>query len=179
MGVMESRADRARRDAERVGDLGERVARVVMEHEDRSLVGRQPPEPTLQLVTVADPSRSSGAAGPSTGSTRRFDGPTTLARRLGDADVGDDAVDPRVEPIRIAEPPKVTPGDHQRVLEGILGSVDVAEDPVREGEEPVARRAHQVDECRLVATLRRLDEIPVASHRRSSHDVRRERRPTV
>jgi|SRR4051794_24991937 len=44
-------------------------------------------------------------------------------------------------------------------------SVDVAEDPIAEREEAVARGTDQVDECRLVATLRRLDEIPVASHR--------------
>ena len=62
--------------------------------------------------------------------------------------------------------PEVAPGDHQRVLEGILGSVDVAEDPIGEREEAVARGPDQVDECRLVATLRRLDEIPVAVHRR-------------
>ena len=53
---------------------------------------------------------------------------------------------------------EVTPGDHQRILQGVLGPIDVAEDPVREREEPVAGRADEVDECRLVAALGRLDE---------------------
>ena len=72
---------------------------------------------------------------------------------------------PRVEPVRIAEPRQVTPGDHQRVLEGILGPVDIAEDPLRDREEPVAVRLDQVHEGRLVPSLRRLDE--VAIHRRT------------
>ncbi len=59
---------------------------------------------------------------------------------------------------------EVTPGDHQRILQGVLGPIDVAEDPIREREEPVAGRADEVDECRLVAALGRLDEGPVAIH---------------
>ena len=51
---MESGAGRARRDAERLGDLGRAVAHVVMEHEDRPLVGRQPAEAALELVPIGD-----------------------------------------------------------------------------------------------------------------------------
>ena len=47
-------------------------------------------------------------------------------------------MDPRVEPVRIAEAREVTPGDHQRVLQSVLGPVDVAEDALRDREEPVA-----------------------------------------
>ena len=166
MGVVKSRAHSARRSAERVGDLGEAVARVVVEHEDRSFVGRQPPEATLQLVTLSDPEQVVRRGRPVDRQHAKVGRPATLARRMRDADIRDDTIDPPIEPIRIAEPTKVAPGDHQRVLESILGSVDVAEDAIREREEPVARGADQVDECRLVATLRRLDEIPVASHRR-------------
>jgi hypothetical protein len=60
-----------------------------------------------------------------------------------------------------AEARQVTPGDHQRILQGILGPVDVPEDPVGEGEEPIAAGTNQVDERRLVASLRRLDEVAV------------------
>ena len=166
MGVMKSRAHRARRSAERVGDLREAVARVVVEHEDRPFVGRQPAEAALQLVTLTDPEQVVGCGWPIDRQHAKVGRSATLARRVSDADIGDDTVDPRVEPIRIAEPTQVSPGDHQRVLEGILGSIDIAEDPVPEREEPVACGVDQIDESRLVATLRRLDEIPVASHRR-------------
>ena len=72
---------------------------------------------------------------------------------------------PCVEAVRIAESSQVTPGDHQRILQGILGPIDVAEDPVREREEPVAGRADEVDERRLVAALGRFDEGAIAIHR--------------
>jgi hypothetical protein len=73
-------------------------------------------------------------------------------------------VHPRVEAVRIAERPEVAPGDHQRILQSVLGPIDIAEDPVREREEPVAGRADEVDECRLLAALCRLDEGAVAIH---------------
>ena len=62
MGVMKSGADRARRLAEGFGHLDERVARVVVQHEDRSFVGRQPAEATLQLVTITDSVEAAVAA---------------------------------------------------------------------------------------------------------------------
>ena len=49
-------------------------------------------------------------------------------------------MEPGVEPVRIAEPGKVAPGDHQRFLHGILGPVDVAKDPLGDREEAVAAR---------------------------------------
>ena len=67
-------------------------------------------------------------------------GPASLARRLVEAFVDDDAVQPGVEPVRIAEPAQVAPGDHQRFLQGILGPIDVAQDPMSEREEPVDAR---------------------------------------
>ena len=60
------------------------------------------------------------------------------ARRLRDAGADDEAVQPGVEAVRIAEPRQVAPGDHQRVLEGILGPIDIPEDPLRDREEAIA-----------------------------------------
>lgn len=53
-------------------------------------------------------------------------------------------MEPRIEAVRIAESGKVTPGDHQRFLHGILGPFDVAEDPMRERVEAVATNPDQV-----------------------------------
>ena len=76
MGVEESGAGGPGRDAERLGDLGRGIAQEVMEHENRPLIGRQPTEPTFELVPIGEGEQVVGAAGPSTGSTRRF-----MARR--------------------------------------------------------------------------------------------------
>jgi hypothetical protein len=73
-------------------------------------------------------------------------------------------VEPGVEPVRIAEARQVTPGDHQRILQGILGPIDIPEDPMRNREEAATAKADQVDERRLVTSLGCLDEIAI--HRR-------------
>ncbi len=84
-----------------------------------------------------------------------------LALRLANAGADDEAMEPGVEPVRIAESGQVTPGDHQRFLHGILGPVDVAEDPLRDREEPVATHADQVGVCLPVPASCRLDEITI------------------
>jgi hypothetical protein len=86
---------------------------------------------------------------------------STFSRRLGDAYMRQEAVHPRVESVRIAKAWKVTPGDHQRVLQGILGPIHIPEDPVRDREESVAAELDQVHEGNLITTLCRLDEVAV------------------
>ena len=158
---MKSGAGRAVRDSEGLGDLGWGIAREVVQNEKCSLIGREPSEPALELVPIGDcqqgirRGRSVDRQHPQ---DRRS---TTLARRLVDAFVDEEALYPRVEPVRIAESSKVTPGDHQRILEGILGPIDVAEDPLRDREEAVAAWTDQVDIRLPVSTLRRDDEIPI------------------
>ena len=87
--------------------------------------------------------------------------PAALARRLVDGLADEDPVQPRVETVRIAETPQVAPGDHQRVLQGVLGPIDVAEDALGDREEPAMARPDQVDVRRPITALCRLDEIPI------------------
>jgi hypothetical protein len=70
-------------------------------------------------------------------------------------------LEPRIEAVRIAETSQVTPGDHQRVLEGILGPIDVAEDPLGGREESVLANGDQVDVRVPIPVPCRLDEIAV------------------
>lgn len=86
---------------------------------------------------------------------------TALTHRLVNTGADDEAMEPRVEPIRIAESGQVTPGDHQRFLYGVLGSVDVAEDPLGNREEPIPTRTDQVGVGLPVAASGRLDEIAI------------------
>jgi hypothetical protein len=86
---------------------------------------------------------------------------TALARRLGETRSDDEAMEPGVEPVRIAESRQITPGDHQRVLQGILGPIDVTKDPLSERVEAVATHTDQVGVCLPVTAPCRLDKIAI------------------
>ena len=68
---------------------------------------------------------------------------------------------PGVEPIRIAELRQLAPGDHQRLLDSILGSADVPEDPLGDREQSISRRAGEDGEGLPIAMLRLLDQLAI------------------
>jgi hypothetical protein len=67
---MEPRPSSPGGDVEHLADLVRIEAQVVMQGEDRPLLGRQPPEPSLTSSRSASAANSSGPAGPSIGSAR-------------------------------------------------------------------------------------------------------------
>ena len=69
------------------------------------------------------------------------------------------SAEPSFAPVRIAERRQFAPGDHQRLLHGALGSVEVPEDPLRDREQPVAVRAGEDAEGLAVSVLRLPDEV--------------------
>jgi len=159
--VVESRAGRAGRDAEQFGDLARRVAHEVVQGENRPLLRRKPPEPAFELIPEFDRHQLVGRGRPIRRQDPKVDNPTSFAGRLDDAKVDDEAPKPGVESIWIAEPSQVSPGDHQRVLQGVLSSIDVAKDSLRDREELVGAWADQVDVCRPISLCRRFDEITI------------------
>ena len=110
---------------------------------------------------MSSASVSSGPAGPSTGRTRTFAFQVARAARFRVARVDEEALEPGVEAVRIAEAGQLTPGDHQRLLHGILGPSDVPEDPLGDRHEPVAMRPGQDGERLPVPALGLLDEIAI------------------
>ena len=81
-----------------------RVPEVVVQGEDGSLLGRQPAEPAFELVPIGDAEEVVGRGRSVDRQHPKVRGPATLARRLGDADVDEQTVQPGVESVRIAEP---------------------------------------------------------------------------
>ena len=153
--------DRADRDAEDLGDLGRVTALEVVEHEQGALLRRQAAEAPLELVAVGDAQEVVGRGRDVHRQDAQVRDAATLALRLGEARADDEAVEPGVEAVRIAEPGQVTPGDDQRFLQGILGPIDVAEDPLGERVEAVAPHPDQVG-IRLPVTVPcRLDEFAI------------------
>ena len=68
---------------------------------------------------------------------------------------------PGVETLGLAEPRKLAPGRDERLLHGVFGPVDVTQDPMRDGEEPICRAASEGGECLVVPGSSRQDERPI------------------
>jgi hypothetical protein len=131
------------------------------EHQDGSLIGREPAESTFELIPIADPEQLVGCRRPVDRQHSKVHRPTPLAPGVGDALVDEKTAEPGVESARIAKASQVAPGDHQRVLQGILGPSEVPEDPMGDRQEVVDPRRDQVDVRVSIAASRCLDEVLV------------------
>jgi hypothetical protein len=140
--------------------------------------GGSRPEPAFELVPICDPSQLVGRGRPVGRQDPEVGDPAALAGRVLETHVHEQPSQPGVEPVRIAERREATPGDHQRVLEGVLGPVDVSKNPVGQGVEVIRARPDQVDVRLPIPSLGRLDEVPL--HRLASVLAPgRGRRPTL
>ena len=159
--MVKTGAGGACRNAKDLGDLGRLEPGKMTQHENRALLGIQSAETALQLIPVGHGEELVRASRKIGREHVKIRDEAALTHRLMQTRADDEAMEPRVEPFRIAESGQITPGDHQRVLYGILGSVNVAEDPLGDCEEPVAARTDQVGIRLPVAASGRLDEIAI------------------
>ena len=143
-----------------------------MEDEDRPLFRRQSPEPAVELVVIVDgqvPIAGSRFVRLEQDDVRR-EAPATSG--LGVAGVDEDPMEPRLEPIGVAQGRELPPHLDEGHLDRVFGEVDVAQDPVRDEDAAVADRTNQGAEGLLVALLRSIHEgpkhpLPPCSWRRS------------
>ena len=158
---MESGAGRPGGDAERFGNFRRFEARVMSKDEQHALLDGQATEAALQLIPVGDVEelivrrRKVGRKDAELGDE------AAIARRLGNAGADDEAVQPRVETVRIAERGQIAPGDHQCFLHSILGPIDVAEDPLRDPIETITANTDQVGVSLPVTASSALHEIAI------------------
>jgi hypothetical protein len=78
--------------------------------------------------------------------------------RLPVTGVDEEPAQPGVEAIDVPERRKLPPGDDQSLLDGILCEPEIAQDPIRDREEPVASGARQAGKGFLISGSRSLDE---------------------
>src|SRR5262245_61278886 len=158
---MQSRSGRARGDAEELGDLHEGQPEVVVQDEDRALLDGQASERPLGLVAVGD----DGARVRCRWLGRRHDPdlrcPGTRPPRLVVAGMHEDAMDPRLEALRIPQLRDLAPGEDEGVLQRVLGEARVAQDALRDGVERVTDLVHQDGERLAVAAPSLFDEDPI------------------
>ena len=82
------------------------------------------------------------------------------SRRLV-ADADEDASEPGLESIGVAQAGQLPPGDDERLLHSVVGQVELAEDPSRDAEQPVTMRANEDGEGVSITTLGLLDEVAI------------------
>ena len=161
---MKTGSDRAPRHAEQFGNDGGLVSEVVAKNEDRTLIRLEPSECAIHDVAIDHASKLVARDVVVEVDDLELGVPAPVSACVLDAHVREHALEPEVEPVRIAEVRQVTPGDHQRVLQGILGPIDIPKNPSGDREQAIDARADQVHEGDLVATPRRDHELSI--HRR-------------
>ena len=155
------------RDAEGLGDLGQRQTQVVMQDEDGSLLHWQSPEDALELVAVHDRQQAIRPGRPVDRQDSNVGRPCPATPGLGVAGMDDHLANPGFEAVRVAQGGKLAPDRDQRPLQGILGQIAVAQDPHGQRVRPVTDRLDQCPERIAITALCPLDEIP---HRHSLND---------
>jgi hypothetical protein len=164
---MKARLRGANRDVERLGHRRDRHSDVVMEHEDRPLLGAEAAEATLELVTLRDERR--GVADGRIDQRRKLDldGPSPSTAQDIEAGVDRQSVKPDIEPIVVAQTRQVAPGSKACLLDRVSRKILVPEHESGDGFQPRDGRADERREGVMIAPTRSLDEIPpVHSHPR-------------
>ena len=106
----------------------------MVEHHDRAVLGRQSDEGALERIAGE---HRSGWVGRGRLVRRQLTDvgvPSTLAGLL-ERGAHHEPVAPGVEPVEVPQPWQVPPDADQRALDGILGGVEVAQDPMRHPEQ--------------------------------------------
>lgn len=155
---MEARPSGAFGHTEGIASLRGREARVEVQDEDRALFDGQTPKTTLDLVTVGE-ARTRVVDRCRSPSHRAIEMPTAAVPiGLPIAGSDDEAMKPRFPRLRITKGTQISPGRDERVLDGVLGAVRVAEDERRYGVESIRRRFSQYGEGGVIALLSPFDE---------------------
>jgi hypothetical protein len=159
---VQARLEGPDRDPEDARGLGIRQAQEVMDDEGGALLRRQPPERPLELVSrrqvVLEISRTRGV-GSSHGDFH--DHAATGPLRQSVAGVDEQAVEPRVEPLRVTDGSDVQPGREKRVLDRIGRVVVAAEDQPGGAMEAVGGGSSKGREGIMIAAPGADDEVSV------------------
>ena len=133
---------------------------MVQDHH-RSMVQGKTPEGALELVAIDDRAQAIDHHRFVNRQQPQVRRPPAGLPALGVAGTHEEPIRPGLEAGRVAELGKVLPDAEQRLLRGVLGEVDVAQDPVRHRKEPIRDGIDQVGKCLLVAALCTSHEIGV------------------
>jgi len=151
--------DGADRKLKRLGDLGVRKIREVLQRQHRPLLPGEALEPALQLIVEGlDVRHTPGRSVLECLEIEQHEVRATsaLAVSLRVSPAHEDAICPRLKGAGVAKARQLTPHFDQCHLGGVFGSRGVAEDVDRGRVQPVADLCHERLESHLIASLRLL-----------------------
>ena len=132
-----------------------------MQDKDRSLLEGEPAIRPLELIAVGDGvapirgRRSVDRQDPDDGR------PGTSPCGLVVTRMDEDPMDPRLEAVRIAKMREPPPGEHEGVLQRVLGETAVAQDPVGDRIQRITDLVHQDGERLAITRASPLDEVSI------------------
>lgn len=149
------------RNVEDVGDVGQRLVKEEVQDHDRSLVDGQAAELATDEVPLGHPTRHIGIhCRLSVGHHVQLDhGPALDRLRQPVTGANGEPVEPGVPRCGIAEGADVAPGQHERFLDRVLGTILIPKDEIGGAKQPGNRRSHQDGECVVVAGTRSFNEL--------------------
>jgi hypothetical protein len=137
-----------------IGDLGHGQPEGVVEDEDGALLRRQSPETAVQLVAVVDREKLVWG-GPCVCLEQDNIGcEASATSRFRVAGIDEDAMEPRLESVRVAQGRELPPYLDEGHLDGVLGEAGVAQDAMGDEDAAVADLANQGGERFFVAEPR-------------------------
>ena len=134
---------------------------VVVQDHHRSMIQGKTAKGALELVAIDDRTQAIDHHRFVNRQQPQVRRPTTGLAALGIAGAHEEPIRPSLEAVKVAELGKVLPDAEQRLLRRVLGKVDVAQDPMRHGEEPIRDGIDQFGKRLLVSALCTSHEIGV------------------
>ena len=129
-----------------------------MQDNDGPMLGRESPKCPLQGIAVVDGHGLVACRRPVDRQRPDVGAPPAIPPELLVAGIDHEAMEPDLEALRVAESRELTPGEEERLLDGVLGPLAIAQDPIGDGVAAVTVEVDQVREGAFVAPHRLLDQ---------------------
>src|SRR4029079_12533315 len=108
------------------------------------MLRRQAPERPLQGIAVVDRDGRVRTGRPVGREGSDVRGPAPVPAEFLVTGIHEEPMEPDLEALRIAQPWQLAPGEEECLLDGVLGPLDIAEDPVRDGEAAVTVQVEEL-----------------------------------
>ena len=122
------------------------------------MLGRERPERPLQCIALVDGNGCIRHSRPVDRQGQDVGAPAAVPPVLLVAGIDHEAMEPDLEALGVSEPRELAPGEEECLLDGVLCSLDVPEDPIRDGVAAVAVQVDELGEGDLVTLPRPLDQ---------------------